>query len=244
VRTSLSAFFVWAMREGLIDANPVFNTNKATENDARDRVLKDNELRLIWNALPLPSNQYGAIVKLLALTAQRRDEIGSLARSEIDTDAATITLPPERIKNKREHVVPLSAPALAIIGAQPQRSNDDGTPRDLLFGYRDGPFSGWSDAKEKLDAKITEANGGKPLAAWTPHDLRRTAATVMADRLGVQPHVVEAILNHVGSRSGVAGIYNRAKYEREKRAALDLWAQHLLDIVAGGGRKVVPIRTA
>jgi integrase len=240
VRTSLSAFFVWCMKQGLIDSNPVINTNKEMENDARDRVLKDAELRVIWHALD--DDQYGAIVKLLMLTGQRRDEIGGLARSEIDSKAATITLPPARTKNKREHIVPLSAPAQVIIAAQPRRTLADGEPRDLLFGLRAGPFSGWSDSKEKLDAKIVDATGGKPLPDWTLHDLRRSAATGMAD-LGVQPHVIEAVLNHAsGHKAGVAGIYNRSSYERETKAALDLWGEHVLAIVEGRKSKVVSIR--
>ena len=135
-------------------------------------------------------------------------------RSTIDLDRQAIVLSPARTKNKREHIVPLSAPALAIIDAQPRRLSADGV-RDLLFGYRGGSFSGWSDAKEALDARIAEANDGKPIADWRLHDLRRSCATIMADRLGVMPHTVEAILNHIGSRSGVAGIYNRARYEPE-----------------------------
>jgi integrase len=240
VRTSLSAFFVWCMKEGLLDSNPAFDTNKATENDARDRVLKADEIRAIWRALD--DDQYAAIVKLLLLTGQRRNEIGGLCRSEIDSKAATITLPPPRTKNKREHVVPLTAPALAIIKVQPQRVSPDSTPRDLVFGMRDRPFSAWSDGKEKLDAKIAEASG-KPLPHWTLHDLRRTAATGMAE-LGVQPHIIEAILNHVGHKAGVAGIYNRADYDREKRAALSLWAEHVLAIVEGRKSKVVPLRAS
>ena len=76
VRASLSSFFSWAMREGLADSNPIIGTNKAVTKGARDRVLTDDELRLIWNALP--DSDYGDIVRLLALTGQRREEIGSL----------------------------------------------------------------------------------------------------------------------------------------------------------------------
>ena len=239
VRASLSAFFAWCMKEGLADANPVLNTNKAAENGARERVLAADELRAIWRALA--DDQYGAIVKLLALTGQRREEIGGLRWSEIDLDNATIALPPERTKNRRQHVVPLSAPALAIVQAQPQRGDGDGELRDLLFGFGNGPFSGWSGSKETLDARIA-ANGGKPLPHWTLHDLRRSAATGMAD-LGVQPHVIEAVLNHAsGHKAGVHGIYNRSSYEREKRAALDLWTEHLMAVVEGRAAKVVPLR--
>jgi integrase len=103
VRASLSAFFSWAIREGLAEANPVIATNKAVANGARDRVLSDSELRSIWNALGTTS--YGDIVRLLALTGQRRDEIGSLRWSEVDLDKAVIALPAERTKNDEPHDV-------------------------------------------------------------------------------------------------------------------------------------------
>jgi integrase len=207
---------------GLVDANPVMGTERNKEY-SRERVLAAAELRTIWNALE--DDHYGAIVKLLALTAQRAGEIGGLCWSEIGDKA--ITLSGERTKNKRAHVIPLSETARAIIAKQPHRAD-----RDLIFGIGDGPFAGWSGCKAKLDARIKKATG-KALPHWTPHDLRRTAATQMAG-LGVQPHIIEAVLNHVGGhKGGVAGIYNRSTYEPEKRTALDLWANHLAAIVAG-----------
>jgi integrase len=162
--------------------------------------------------------------KLLMLTAQRRDEIASLSWSEIDGEGATalIALPAERTKNSRPHDVPLSATALDVVAGVIKRNE-----RDLLFGDGEGGFSGWSRAKERLDEKL-----GKAVKPWTLHDLRRTAATGMAN-LGVQPHVIEAVLNHVsGHKGGVAGIYNRSTYAAEKRAALDLWAGHIKIIAA------------
>jgi hypothetical protein len=110
VRASLSSFFTWLMREGLADSNPVTGTNKAITKGARDRVLTDDELRSIWNALSTTS--YGDIVRLLALTGQRRDEIGSLRWSEVDLDKAVIALPAERTKNSKPHDVPLSPEVL------------------------------------------------------------------------------------------------------------------------------------
>ncbi len=258
VRTSLSSFFTWAMEQGQTDTNPVIGTTRHKER-SRERVLTPSELRLIWNALD--DDHYGAILKLLALTGQRADEIAALSWSEIHDDK--IVLSEERTKNKRAHVIPLSQPALDIIAKQPRRATETGAPRDLIFGRYagSGPFSGWSRSKEKLDAKITEADGG-PLPHWTPHDLRRTCATYvggglpaheleklkgrdkeMAKGLGVQPHVIEAVLNHVsGHKAGVAGTYNRSTYEPEKRTALDLWAEHLTAIVENRASNVTPLR--
>jgi integrase len=237
VRATLSAFFGWAIGEGILDANPVVGTNR-TEEKTRDRVLLPNELRVIWNTLP--ANDFGSIMKLLMLTGQRAGEIAGLRRPEIQDNK--IELPGERTKNHRPHTVPLSDAALEIIKTQPKRVGLDGKPRDLIFGIGEGPFSGWSNSKEALDAAIKDATG-QELPHWTPHDLRRSFATHAAEKLGIQPHIIEAVLNHVsGHRGGVAGIYNRAMYEPEKRAALNRWAEYLMALVEDQGSKVVPLR--
>ena len=228
VRSSLSAFFVWAITEGFIELNPVAGTAKAEESGTRERVLTQGELAEVWAALE--DDQFGDIVRLLILTGQRREEIGSLRWSEVDFERGLIALPPARTKNKRLHEVPLSPLARAIIKQQSRR-------RDLVFGIGKGGFSGWSDSKARLDQRMLAVrrevdHKAKPIPDWTLHDLRRTGATVMADKLGVLPHIIEAILNHVsGHRAGVAGVYNRARYEGEMREALGQWADHVAAIV-------------
>jgi integrase len=233
VRTSLSGFFTWAIKEGcgLPAGNPASNTNKRPEKP-RERVLKPEEMRAIWNACG--NDDYGDVLKLLLLTAQRADEIARLRRDELRDDF--IALPAERTKNHRAHTVPLSEPARTILASLNGES-------PCVFG-RDGTgFSGWSKAKKRLEARIKEQTG-KELPHWTPHDLRRTAATGMAD-LGVAPHVIETVLNHVsGHKAGVAGIYNRASYEKEKRDALNLWAEHVLSIVECRASVVIPLKLA
>jgi integrase len=218
VRSNLSAFFAWAIADGLIEANPVTGTAKAEEGASRERVLSEAELATIWRACG--EDQFGDIVRLLILTGQRREEIGGLRWSEIDLERDLIVLPPARTKNRRLHEVPVSPQARAILDRQPRRAN-----RDFIFGYREGPYSGWGNAKATLDARVLAAR--TKMKPWRIHDLRRTAATMMAE-LGVFPHIIEAILNHVsGHRAGVAGIYNRAKYESEMRTALERWAEHV-----------------
>jgi integrase len=237
VRATLSTLFGWAMMQGLTESNPVIGTQRNKER-TRSRVLSPVELRLVWNCLDDDKDHYSAIVRLLALTGQRASELADMRRSELRDGA--LVLPSERTKNARAHIVPLSAPARAIIEAQPRRIGADGQPRDLIFGTGQGGFSGWSVSKKRLDARIAEAGGG-PIDHWRVHDLRRTVATGMAD-LGVQPHIIEAALNHAsGHRAGVAGIYNRATYEREKAAALALWAEHLMAIVEGRKAALVPL---
>jgi integrase len=218
-RAAISKFFSWAMGEGLAEANPVIGTNKAAGAiNARDRVLTDKELATVWNGVL--ENDYGRIVRLLILTGCRRDEIGSLRWSEINKEAGLIVLPGERTKNGRTHDVPLSKVALEIIDSIPRRIN-----RDFVFGEGKGGFSGWSKAKASLNAQL----GLKP---WRLHDLRRTASTRMADA-GVQPHIIEAVINHVsGHKAGVAGVYNRSTYENEKRAALEALSNYVMVAVA------------
>jgi integrase len=170
------------------------------------------------------------MIKLLILTAARRAEVGGMCWSEIDIDKGLWLLPKERAKNKRALSLPLSALALSIVKSVPARVD-----RDQLFGERaTSGFTQWVLGKQALDRRI--AGKAEP---WRPHDLRRTCATRMAD-LGVQPHVIESILNHYsGFRSGVSGTYNRSPYEREMRAALALWADHVSSLVHGSERKVV-----
>jgi len=105
---------------------------------------------------------------------------------------------------------------------------------DVLFGFSKAGFTGWSVGKRALDEKLG-------LLHWTHHDIRRSVASGLGD-LGVQPHIVEEILNHrSGHRRGVAGVYNRSPYEKEVRAALALWADHIESIVTGSKRKVIPL---
>ena len=230
VRSSLSAYFTWLAREGYVDANPVAFTNKAEET-ARDRVLSDEELRIIWQALA--DDQFGAIVKILMLTGMRRDEAGGLRWDEISPTLPFITLPPERTKNGREHLIPLSKPVLEIVRALPRRTTDDGTLWETVFGNTAGRgFQNYSRAKAELDARIVEA--GHKLAHWTLHDFRRTLSTALHDRFGVLPHVVETLLGHAGGhKAGVAGRYNRANYFEERRRALERWGAHIMGVVTG-----------
>lgn len=219
VRSSLSALFAWAVGAGIVENNPVIGSNKATAELARDRVLTDPELTAIWRACR--DDDHGRITRLLILLGQRRDEVACMTWSELDLAGGLWRLPAERTKNGRSHDVPLSHTALSLISETPAIEN-----RDYLFGEGKGAFSGFSRAKRALDERTGLT------AQWRLHDLRRTCATGMAN-LGTLPHVVEAVLNHVsGTRAGVAGIYNRASYSNEKRAALELWAKHVTALVA------------
>lgn len=263
-RGTLSAFYAWAIGHGVADVNPVVGTVPPGKESAGERTLSATEVRAVWEAAG--DDEFGRIVKLLLLTGQRRGEVAGMSWGEMDLDRAMWSLPAERTKNALPHDVPLSQQAVAILSAVPRREKEvstaDGPRRELralLFGRGDGPFSGWSKPRERLNGRIARkraaARLGRPLAKneepsptdslprWTLHDLRRTVVTGM-NELGIQPHIVEAVVNHVSGRAkaGVAGVYNRATYATEKRMALQAWADHLDEVLGLGKRKVIPMR--
>jgi integrase len=172
---------------------------------------------------------------LLLLLGARHNEIAGMPWSELDFAAGTWTLPKERSKNKRPLILVLPKAALNILAAQPRR------PGDLyVFGPRQGGLLLSSRLTDALNRRL-----GDQVAHWTPHDLRRTAATRMCD-VGIAPHIVEAALNHYsGHRAGIAGTYNRSQYTGEVTAALARWSEHLLALVEGrAADNVIPLRGA
>ena len=229
-RGALSSFFVWCMQMGLLENNPTIGSTKPAESKPRERVLSDDELAAIWRACG--DDAFGKVIKLLVLTACRRAEVGDMCWSEIDLDRGSFTIPARRAKNGRAHTLPLMPMMLDVITSVPRLVS-----RDQLFGVRGDGFTGWVKGKRALDE-------GSGVSAWTVHDIRRSVATRMAD-LGVQPHIIEQILNHQsGHKAGPAGIYNRSSYEREVRNALALWHDRVRTLVAGGERKVLPLTAA
>jgi integrase len=220
LRASLQAFLRWVIEQGihLPDGN-VASYIRPRKEQSRARVLSNTEIKAVWHGCR--DDDHGAIIKLLLLTGQRAAEIGSLRWDEVRDDRIELT--GNRTKNRHSHSIPLSTPAQAILNKLRI------VGRTFCFGRDQGGFRGWGVCKKRLDNRAIKA--GAPLAPWVVHDLRRTCATGMID-LGIQPHVVEAVLNHVsGHRAGVAGIYNRATYDTEKREALERWARHVLAVV-------------
>lgn len=221
-------FFSWQVEQGRLPMSPCAGMKPPAKASHRDRVLSDDELKAIWNAAEAQGFPFGRITQLLMLTAQRRTEVSSMTWDEVDLATGTWTIPAERTKNGKPHVVPLTAGARVVIECIPRTSSVYVFP---ARGMPEQPYTGWSKGKRMLD----EAAG---LHDWTLHDLRRTAATGMA-RTGIAPHVVERVLNHVsGTFAGVAGVYNRFQYGPEMRAALETWERHVLALKAHDSGKV------
>jgi len=232
-RAKLSGFFSWALTMGMVEASPVVGAYTPPKNKPRERVLSDIELAAIWRAAG--EDAFGKIIKLMILTACRREEIGGMAWGEFKADGTEWTLPVERSKNKRAHTLPVMPMMRSIIDTMPRLAG-----RDLLFGERSpNGFTSWDAHKTELDQR-------SGVAGWELRDIRRSVATKMAD-LGIQPHIIEQILNHQsGHKAGPAGIYNRSSYQNEVKRALGIWEDHIRALVEGTARVVVnfPQQTA
>ena len=229
-RDALHALYTWAMQMGLTESNPVIGAFAPKHHASRERALSETESAAVWRASG--DDDYGRIVRLLVLTGARRQRSAAWPGAT-QRQAGVWTFPGERSKNHRAHALALPPAAWDIINRVPRMAG-----RDQLFGVSAGRgFSAWAQGKAGLDRRL-----GDTVAPFQLHDLRRSTATRMAD-LGVQPHVIEEILNHQsGHRRGPAGVYNKSSYQRETRAALALWADHVRALVDGSERKIVPLR--
>ena len=244
----LRRLFNWAANEGDLGTSPLAGMEAPPVPDSRDRVLEDWELALVWRGAGELGYPFGPVVRLLILTGARREEVAGLPWEELRQQEAMWSLPAERAKNDTAAQIPLSSLAQAEIDAVAgRRGRADRWPRRGLMFSTTGKtaVSGYSKAKKRLDMKIAEMAHGEVLDHWTFHDLRRTLATGM-QRLGVRFEVTEAILNHVsGSKSGVAGIYQRHDWGPEKKAALQAWSDHIERLLTGAdGTNVVQLAEA
>jgi len=218
VRAALSALWSWGLRTGRIegDTNPVAFTLHHPEK-ARERTLNDLEIKAIWGATDT-GEDYARIVRLCLLTGCRREEIASLRWSEVLADR--IAIGSDRMKGKLPHEVPLAPMIEAALPQRPENADS------CVFGKRGTGFSGFSDGKDKLDAKLVKSGLNAP--PWSLHDLRRTFSTRLHDA-GIDPIVIEALLAH--KQQGVAAVYNRASFRDAKKSALLRWHQLLVEVV-------------
>lgn len=224
----LSAFFTWVLPKfDTILGNPCRDAGRPSLARPRDRFLSDTEIRIFWQACDLLGWPFGPGFKLLMITGQRRGEIFGAERSEIVGNLWTI--PGERAKNGKAHLVPLSEPALDIIARLPVLNSST-----KLFPVEGNPHSsvnGFSNGAPRLRREMAKLAGVEVFPHFTIHDIRRTVATGL-QRLRIPLPVTEAILNHTsGTRGGIAGVYQRHDYFDEKREALDAWANELFRIL-------------
>ena len=238
----LRALFNWAVEKDRLASSPIVGMKPPTKERARDRTLSKDELRWFWLACEAIGWPFGPLAKLLLLTAQRRDEVAGIEWPEINLEQKIWIIPRHRAKNDRAHAVHLSEAAIEVLRSIPHVGSGP------LFTTNGRPVSGFSHGKNRLDAAMLAARrdelGEKADAIphWILHDLRRTAATGMA-QLSIAPHVVDKVLNHVsGTIRGVAAVYNRFEYLEERRAALEAWGRYIGNLVTPAPANVVELR--
>jgi integrase len=224
----LSKLFNWLVARDALAFSPVTGVEPPHKEEARIRVLSDDELRALWLACE-HNGALGQVIRMLILTGARRDEVGRTRWQEIDEDCRLWTLSAERTKNAREHKIPLSPQAWALIDARPRFAGCS-----FVFSVDGkGPVNNWSKVKRRISAKA-----GIPADTWRLHDLRRTAASGM-QKLGVPVPVIERALNHTsGTFRGIVGVYQQHDYADEVRVALQRWADRVEEIVGGKPAKL------
>jgi len=247
--TVLRRMFRFAVGQAIIDVSPCNQVEAPSAENERDRALSEDEIRLLWPALDTAPMETNArrILRLMLVTGQRKAEVMGIHEREIDYDKRLWTLPAERAKNGREHLMPLSSLALEILTES--APNEAG----YLFpsSFTGKPYRGQSidhatrflfDPRPQKKAHHKSAR--PPLAGlmerFTPHDLRRTVATRMRE-FGISRGDVKMVLNHL--ESDVTARYDRYDGITEKRRALELWAKRLEGIIAGerAARNVVDL---
>jgi integrase len=227
VGEDLRALGRWAVTKGLLDRNPLEGMALPPKSKPRERVLSEEEITTLWHGVGVLRADYAAVIRLALVTGQRRGEVVGMLRAELDLTAGTWTLPGERTKNGKRHVVPLSGLAVELITSALAVAGD--SPRVFPAIARE----------EYLTNEIHRRQ--LSLDHWTLHDMRRTALTRMQE-LGVSPAVLGAIANHFGG-SVTAKHYAKYDYAKEKRAALDLWCDRLRALIVGAHvAVVVPLR--
>jgi integrase len=225
----IRAMLRWAVSRGDIDHSPIEGMRKPPGPKPRERVLSDDEIRTLWNGLPTAlarSEQCQRIIKLCLVTGQRVGEVAGMTRGELDLKHKLWKLPGARTKNGHPHTVPLSPLAIELIG--------QGGEQVFPNAEGEGTLPGAAVART-----ISRAQDRFGIAHWSAHDLRRSALTGMA-QLGIAPIVLGHIANHrTTTKAGMTlSVYVHHAYEKEKREALELWADRLQGIVAGGAEVV------
>lgn len=220
----------WSKGRGELAANPLEDIEAPKPVASRNRVLADRELRLVWIASEELGPVFCALVRLLLITGQRRDEVAAVDWRELDRERAEWLLPASRAKNGREHLIPLSPQAVALFDTLADGERWPKKGYVLTTDAGKSRVSGFSKAKRKLDEQIADLieDDEAPVDPWRFHDLRRSAATGL-QRLRIPSDWIEAAQNR--RKSGMAGVYQRYEFADEKREALETWGAHVAGLI-------------
>lgn len=217
--TALKVFFNWAVHHGYTEANPMARLRKPKVAAARERTLEDHELAAIWEACE-DLGKYGALVRLCMATGQRKGQFAALKEEWVDWSGKRFIWPASAMKSNKIHVLPFNALSEFVLRGVMPIGGYYFSPETALGQ----PFTAWSKSKAKLDSLMD-------LDSWTLHDLRRTWSTNAA-RLNIPPHITERVLSHVAPEGKVSAIYNRHRYEKEMRDAMERMSTFVMGLIS------------
>lgn len=219
----------WGTAEGLLGRkdNPASGMeSNLPKKRKKERVLSLDEARIAWRAAETLGYPFGPAYQLIMLTGCRPGEWARARRPWIDLKQALCVIPAERYKSDHVHVVPLVAESVGIL--EEVLKSFRGQSGDYIFSGTDGrrPLAGWPRAQVRMMRAMCAVSGERSVVPWTPHDLRRTVATRIAEQLGVGgEQLIKRVLGH--SDGSVTAIYNRYGYVKEMRGALEQWVGDL-----------------
>ena len=219
----------WGARERLLKRadNPVTGMeDNLPKKRRKERVLSLEEARIAWLAAETLRYPFGPVYQLILLTGCRQGEWSACLRSYVDLDQALLVLPATAYKSDHVHVVPLVPQAVEILDRV--MSFNRGQSGEHIFSGTEGKkaLSGWAHGHARMMRAVCAVSGERSRAPWTPHDLRRTVATRIAEQLGVGgEQLIKRVLGHADG--SVTAIYNRYGYVKEMRTVLERWAQDL-----------------
>jgi integrase len=228
VYTDLRAMLNWAVKRGLLDSNPAVGMEEGGVSKPRERYLSEDEIVALWPALSQFKKPVELALKLALVTGQRIGEVTGMTDDELDLAKAVWTIPVERSKNGKAHAVPLSDMALELIAEARTKA---------ICGRL------FTRSADCIAQALLYRIGKLPVQDWTAHDLRRSVCTHLA-KMGFSPLVIGSVVNHRQvTKSGVTlGVYVQYDYAREKREALELWADRLAAIVSGDAPKIISMQ--
>lgn len=220
----------WGIRERLLKRidNPVAGMqDNLPKKRKKERVLSLEEAQIVWHAAGTLGYPFGSLYRLILLTGCRPGEWARCRQSYIDIKNSLLVIPAQAYKSDHVHVVPLVPVAVQIL--EHTLTNYAGRQGDFVFSGTDGlaPVSGWTTGHSRMMRAVTAVSGDRDVVPWTPHDLRRTVATRIAEQLGVGgEQLIKRVLGHADG--SVTAIYNRYGYVKEMREVLERWAEDLI----------------
>jgi integrase len=219
---SVKSVFGWTKAKRKITANPAAELALPEGGSSRERTPTLEEMQRVWRAAATLGPSYRGSIRYLMLTLVRRSEAAGSLWSEVNMSTREHVIPGARMKSRRSHTIPLSSAAFDLLKNTPRLYGSD-----LVFPGEGAKAISWGHVKTKLDRALAE-DGDPKMQAWRLHDIRRSGASCLAS-LGVKLEVADKLLAHAKSAKlpGVASTYQRYEFLTERRAALQLWAEHL-----------------